>query len=135
MRRFALVFLALVIAPAASAAAQDMGSMMTRPPQASSIDPSVVNRLGMNSTPNTIYDPATHERITYSLNRETGGFIEGVNTETRKAWRADVKADRSMTGKDADGDAWKYDSRARLYTNLTTGQTCKKASLRHVCAP
>jgi hypothetical protein len=38
-----------------------------------------------------------------------------------------------MTGKDADGAAWKYDHRTKTYTNLATGRTCGKANLRHVC--
>ncbi len=133
MTRICPLALILLATPAAT---QDMmGPMMRPPPQASSIDPSLTNRPGMNSTPSTLYDAATHERITYSLNRDTGGFIEGVNTETRKTWHADVRADRSMTGKDANGDTWKYDGRSGVYTNLTTGQTCRRASLRHVCTP
>jgi hypothetical protein len=118
---------------ATPAAAQMMGPMMTPPPQPNSGDPSLINRAGINSTPLVTYDPATHERITYSLSRESGGFIEGVNTETHKAWHADVRADRSMAGKDADGDAWKYDYRTKTYTNFATGRTCASANLRHVC--
>ncbi|HEY1415352.1 MAG TPA: hypothetical protein VGF42_05655 [Caulobacteraceae bacterium] len=132
MGRFALVVSAPLLL-ATPAAAQMMGSMMGVPPQPSSAYPSPVNPTGMNSTPVVTYDPATHERITYSLSRESGGFIEGVNIETHKAWHADVRADRSMTGKDADGDAWKYDYRTKTYTNLATGRTCVSANLRHVC--
>ncbi|HEY2178560.1 MAG TPA: hypothetical protein VGH15_08255 [Caulobacteraceae bacterium] len=124
----------ILLAPAATADAQMMPNPMMPPPTVSSTDPGLVNRPGMNSTPVTSYDPATHERVTYSLDRWSGGFIEGVNTQTRKSWRADIRPDGSMKGKDVDGDAWKYDHRARLYTNLATGRTCQKANLRHVCA-
>lgn len=127
----ALILLATAIAN--PGAAQMMGPSMGPPPSAGANDMSRFNGVGMTSTPIVTYDPATHERITYSLSRETGGFIEGVNTETRKTWHADVRADRSMTGRDVDGDAWKYDARTRTYTNLATGKSCAKANLRHVC--
>ena len=145
MRRLALFPSALTLAGTAaialvltstSAAVQDMGAPMTMrpPPQTSTVDSRLTNPSDMHPTPSTIYDSAAHERITYSLSRESGGFIEGVNTETHKAWHADVRPDRSMSGKDADGDAWKYDSRTKTYTNLATGKSCAKANLRHVCA-
>lgn len=125
----------ILIAPAQVAVAQMAPNPMMAPPPVSAADPSSVNRPGMNPTPTTTYDPATHERITYNLDRTSGGFIEGVNTETRKAWRADIRPNGSMKGKDVDGDAWTYDHRARLYTNLANGKSCAKANLRHVCAP
>jgi hypothetical protein len=131
--KHSLALLLLATAIASPGAAQMMGSSMGPPPSAGANDMSRFNRTGMNTTPVVSYDPATHERITYSLSRETGGFIEGVNTETHKAWHADVRADRSMTGKDADGAAWKYDHHTKTYTNLATGRTCVSANLRHVC--
>lgn len=144
MRNLTLVLSAMAMAPMTSlapilfappAAAQMMGSMTVPPPGAASNDPSQVNRPGMNSTPIVTYDPNTHERITYLIDRTSGGFIEGLNSETRKSWRADIRADGSMSGTDIDGDHWKYDRRAKLYTNLATGKSCEKASLRRVCAP
>lgn len=125
----------VIILLTSSAAAQMAPNPMMAPPPVSSTDPGMVNRPGMNSTPTVTYDAATHERITYLIDRNTGGFVEGLNTETRKAWRADIRSDGSMSGKDVDGDRWKYDRHARLYTNLATGKTCDKTSLRRVCGP
>lgn len=126
--------LTLVIMPLASSASAQMSNPMMAPPP-SPADPGSINRPGMNSTPTVTYDAATHERITYLIDRNSGGFIEGLNTETHMGWHADIRSDGSMTGKDIAGDRWKYDRRARLYTNLATGKTCEKTSLRRVCGP
>jgi hypothetical protein len=130
----ALLGALLVFAPAADA--QGMMHDPTRTPAGGGVmDPGLGDRPGMNTMATVTYDPVTHERVTYSLDRATGGFIDGVNIQTHKSWRADVRFDGSMVGKDADGDRWKFDRRANLYTNLTTGKTCEKTSLRRVCAP
>ena len=135
IRKIAPVLSAFILASALQAAAQDMGSPMMNRPTVGIPDQGMGNSPWSRSTPTTTYDPATRERVTYSIDRLTGGYIEGVNTETRKSWHADIRPDGSMRGKDSDGDSWKYDRRAKLYTNLTTGKTCGKANLRHVCAP
>jgi hypothetical protein len=85
--------------------------------------------------PSTTYDLAAHERIMFDISACTGGFIRGVNTSTWKSWHADVAADGAMSGADLDGNHWTYDPKAKLYSNLATGKSCSKTSLRHVCAP
>lgn len=97
-------------------------------------DPSQIDRAAASSAPVVTYDPGTHEKITYKVSRQTGGFIDGVNTERHKTWHADVHVDRSMTGKDEDGNRWTYDPKAKLFKNLATGRTCAGTGLSHVCA-
>jgi hypothetical protein len=84
--------------------------------------------------PINYYDPSTHERVMYNISQCTGGFIMGTNTDTWKSWHADIKVNGDMSGKDADGNSWKYDRKSKLYTNLATGRFCADANLRHVCA-
>jgi len=83
--------------------------------------------------PTVVYDSEYHERISYNISACTGGYIRGVSNLNGKFWRADVRPDGSMAGQDLDGSRWRYDPKARLYTNLTTGRTCAKTTLRHVC--
>ena len=83
--------------------------------------------------PKTVYDQPNNERITYNISKCTGGYIRGVNTETGKEWHADIALNGSIAGTDLDGNRWKYDPKTRTYTNLSTGRSCPKANLRHVC--
>lgn len=84
--------------------------------------------------PTVVYDQKAHERITYNISRCTGGFIRGVNQDSGRVWRADIRPDGGMSGQDLDGSKWRYDPKVRLYTNLTTGRSCGQTSLRRVCA-
>jgi len=135
MRKLALLLAAVAALPAVAIGAPAVNANLATPQEANNIDLGCLRGdLRATKYPSTAYDQATHERIMYNISRCTGGFIMGTNTDTWKSWHADVAPGGSMTGKDADGDAWTYDHRSKLYTNLTTGRSCASANLRHVCA-
>jgi hypothetical protein len=117
----------LILIPLATAIASPGAAQST-------FDPSQIDRAAASSAPVVSYDPGTHERVTYKVSRQTGGFIDGVNSESHKTWHANVHVDRSMTGKDEDGNRWTYDPKAKLFKNLATGRTCAGSGLSHVCA-
>ena len=136
MRQFVIVLWALAMAPTASFAEPGVNANLATPQEANHIDLGcLTGDLRATKYPTTHYDSATHERIMYNISACTGGFILGTNTDTWKTWRAEIKPDGSMAGKDIDGDAWTYDRRSKLYTNLATGRTCARATLRRVCVP
>lgn len=131
MRTIVIVLAALTLAPAAPA--QVFNGELAKPRDVQTDLGCLQGSQRAHRFPTTQYDPGAHERVTYDLSPCTGGYIRGVNTDTWKTWNADVKADRSMSGTDLDGARWKYDPQARLYTNFTSGKSCAKTSLRHVC--
>ena len=134
MRKLALVLSALALTPPASLAAPGVNANLATPQEANGIDLGCLRGdLRATKYPTTRYDAVAHERIMYNISACTGGFILGTNTDSWKTWHADVKPNGSMSGKDADGDAWTYDHRSKVYTNLATGRTCASANLRHVC--
>ena len=137
MSRFALVLAALALAPMAASAAPAaprVDTNLTTPQAANNIDLGCLSGdLWATKYPTTHFDAATHERIMYNISGCTGGFILGTNTDTWKTWHANIKPNGSMTGKDADGDAWTYNHSNKVYTNLANGRTCASANLRHVC--
>jgi hypothetical protein len=135
MRKLALSLAAVAALPAIAIAAPGVNANLATPQEANNIDLGCLRGdLRATKYPSSAYDAANHERIMYNISRCTGGFIMGTNTDTWKSWHADVAANGSMTGKDLDGDRWKYDRASKLYTNLTTGRSCASANLRHVCA-
>lgn len=126
-------FAAFGLIPAIAAAAPRLDVTLS-PGREVSVDLGCSNGyIEKDRWPTVVYDQQTHERISYNISRCTGGYIRGVSDLNGKFWRADVRPDGSMAGRDLDGARWRYDARARLYTNLTTGRTCAKTSLRHVC--
>jgi len=84
--------------------------------------------------PVNVYDAHTHERVLANISRCTGGYIKAVNEDTGAHWNADMFENGTARGRDADGHAWRYDPRARQFTNLATNATCAHTDLRHVCA-
>ena len=138
MRKLILSLAAVIAAPAVAVGgpggAPTVNANLATAQEANNIDLGCLRGdLRATKYPSTAYDAANHERIMYNISRCTGGFIMGTNTDTWKSWHADVAPGGAMTGKDLDGDAWKYDRTTKLYTNLTTGRSCTAASLRHVC--
>jgi|SRR5580658_7903744 hypothetical protein len=126
---------ALIAAPLASIAAPGVNANLATAYEANNIDLGCLRGdLRATRYPTNFYDPSTHERIMYNISQCTGGFIMGTNTDTWKSWHAEINVNGDMSGKDADGNSWKYDRKAKLYTNLGTGKSCADANLRHVCA-
>ena len=135
MRNLALWLSVTAALPGLCLAQPGVNANLATAKEANSIDLGCLNGAQQATKfPTTQYDAATHERIMYNISRCTGGFIQGTNTDTWKTWHADIAADGSMKGTDADGDAWRYDKKAKLYTNLVTGRSCAKSNLRRVCA-
>ena len=90
-------------------------------------------RIAEAKFPNTIFDESNKEKITYNISACTGGFIYGKNGDTGKSWRADIAPGGAMRGRDVDGDPWRYDPTAHVYTNEKTGRTCSQSSIRLIC--
>jgi hypothetical protein len=84
--------------------------------------------------PTNLYDARTNERILMNISRCTGGYITGTNEATGVHWNADIFSDGTSRGRDADGDRWRYDPKARRFLNLATNVSCSHTDLRHVCA-
>jgi hypothetical protein len=135
MRLLAIAAMVAALSPLLAQAAPGVNANLATAKEANSIDLGCLNgELRATKFPTTTYDAATHERVMYNISRCTGGFILGTNVDTGKTWNADVHIGGEITGKDLDGDAWRYDPKAKLYTNFATGRTCAQANLRHVCA-
>jgi hypothetical protein len=83
--------------------------------------------------PRIFYDPKTNERVMANLSACTGGYVTGTNEATGAHWNVDIYDNGKMEGRDADGHPWRFDPKARLFTNLATSATCARTSLRHVC--
>jgi hypothetical protein len=131
--RTPLVLALIVLAPPALFAAPTFNAELARPHDLTTDLGCLRGSQRAHRFPNSGFDAAAHERIMYDISPCTGGFIRGVNTETWKAWHADIAATGAMTGMDLDGSHWTYDPKAKRYTNQTTGKSCSQSSLRHVC--
>jgi hypothetical protein len=137
MRKLAIAAVAAALAgvPLVAAGAPAVDANLATAKEANSVDLGCLSgSLRATKFPTTRYDATAHERIMFNISRCTGGFVLGVNTDTWKSWNADIQPNGVITGKDLDGDAWRYDPTSKLYTNLSAGRTCARANLRHVCA-
>ena len=134
MRTFAIATTLAVLVGSPLAAAPGVNANLATARQANNIDLGCLKGdLRATKFPGGGYDEGGHERVIYNISRCTGGYIIGTNTDTWKSWRTDVHMDGVITGKDLDGNSWRFDPKAKMYTNLTTGRTCASTSLRHVC--
>jgi hypothetical protein len=86
-----------------------------------------------NRFPTTLYDAATHQRITYDIDEETGGYVSGEDTLAGGRWHAGIATGGAMHGRDLDGADWDYAPATHLCTNRSAGRTYAHTSLMHVC--
>jgi hypothetical protein len=91
---------------------------------------------GEDCFPRKIYDRQSHESITLTTARRgcPAGYIKAENLDTGRKWRVDIDGGGVMAGVDEDGARWRYDPRAKLFTNLATGRSCAHSTPRHVCS-
>ena len=83
--------------------------------------------------PKTTYDYSSGNMYTTTPNYNGGANIQGSNLNNGSMWNTQVKPNGDMSGTDANGNYWNYNSSTKTYNNYGTGRMCTGTGASRIC--